>query len=105
MPEAPALNKKNKLKKISKEMFSWTKENICDGLVVYKSDNVEIGAILVSIPKKAIGSSVKRNHLRRVVKEIYRKSIDGPSSKHFLVKFNADLVGFEKILENYFKNV
>ena len=52
MPEAPALNKKNKLKKISKEMFSWSKENICDGLVVYKSDNVEMGSILVSIPKK-----------------------------------------------------
>ena len=51
MPEAPALNKKNKLKKISKEMFSWSKENICDGLVAHKSDNVEMGSILVSIPK------------------------------------------------------
>ena len=105
MPEAPALNKKNKLKKLSKEMFSWSKENICDGLVVFTSHKVNVGAILVSIPKRVVGSSVKRNRLRRVVKEIYRKSIDPPFNKHFLVKFNANLVGFEKILENYFKNV
>ena len=105
MPEAPALNKKNKLKKISKEMFSWSKENICDGLVVFTSHKVNVGAILVSIPKRVVGSSVKRNRLRRVVKEIYRKSIDPPFNKHFLVKFNANLVGFEKALENYFKNV
>ena len=105
MPEAPALNKNNKLKKISKEMFSWSKENICEGLVIYKSYKVEMGAILVSIPKSVVGSSVKRNRLRRVVKEIYRKSVDGPLNRHFLVKFNASLVGFEKVLENYFKNV
>ena len=105
MPEAPALNKKNKLKKLSKEMFSWSKENICDGLVVFTSHKVNVGAILVSIPKRVVGSSVKRNRLRRVVKEIYRKSIDPPFNKHFLVKFNANLVGFEKALENYFKNV
>ena len=105
MPEAQALNKKNKLKRLSKEMFSWSKENICDGLVVFASHKVNVGAILVSIPKRVVGSSVKRNRLRRVVKEIYRKSIDPPFNKHFLVKFNANLVGFEKALENYFKNV
>ena len=86
-------------------MFSWSKENICDGLVVFTSHKVNVGAILVSIPKRVVGSSVKRNRLRRVVKEIYRKSIDPPFNKHFLVKFNANLVGFEKALENYFKNV
>lgn len=105
MPKAPALNKKNKLKKISKEMFSWRRENICDGLVVFESGGVEEGAILVSIPKKVVGSSVERNRLRRVVKEIYRKSSDRSFNKHFLVKFNSNLVDFEKALENYFKNV
>ena len=53
------LTKKSKLKKISKEMFSWDSSKISNQISIYKQKTGEGGAVLVSIPKKVVKSAVR----------------------------------------------
>ncbi len=100
----PTLNKNNNLKKITRGMYSWNKSQICEGLLVFKKEGNGVGGILVSIPKRVVKSSVKRNRLRRVVKEVYRKCGGSSLGSYFLIKFNSGQDGFKKNLESYFEN-
>ena len=100
------LNKGNRLRKITRDMFGWKKTAVCDGVFVYeKSSEKKEPAILIAIPKSVIKSAVKRNNTRRKVREIFRKNISRDVGISFVVKFKGPPGKFTKELENYFKNV
>lgn len=84
------LNKKNKLKKIPKEMFSWESSKISNQISIYRQKVEEGSAVLVSIPKRVVKSAVRRNEIRRKTKEIFRKNKSLSDGYNFLVKFKAD---------------
>tara|TARA_B100000287_G_scaffold117572_1_gene109482 strand:- start:154 stop:474 length:321 start_codon:yes stop_codon:yes gene_type:complete len=99
-------SKKNRIKKITKRMFEWKKTKVCGDVVVFsKESNKKEPAILITIPKAVIKSAVKRNKIRRRVREIFRKNISRGVGVDFLVKFNGCPKDFGSELEEFFKNV
>lgn len=99
-------SKKNRIKKITKNMFGWDKTKVCDGVVVFKKhSNTKIPAILILIPKAVIKTAVERNSIRRRVREIFRKTVSKSVGVDFLVKFNSCPAVFGSKLEEFFKNV
>ena len=100
------LNKENRLRKITREMYGWKKTAVGDEIFVYeKGSERKEPAILIAIPKSVIKSAVKRNNTRRKVREIFRKNIPRDVGISFVVKFKGPPGKFTKELENYFKNV
>ena len=55
----------------------------------YKKTNVEKNKILISIPKKKYKTAVKRNHIKRKVREAYRfkKNLLENPNKYFHIAF------------------
>ena len=100
----PPLTKKSKLKKISKEMFSWDSSKISNQISIYKQKTGEGGAVLVSIPKKVVKSAVRRHEIRRKTKEIFRKNKSLSGGYNFLVKFKADCDPKVEEFLSYLKN-
>ena len=100
----PPLNKKSKLKKISKEMFSWDSSKISNQISIYKQKTGEGSAVLVSIPKRVVKSAVRRNEIRRKTKEIFRKNKSLSDGYNFLVKFKADCDPKAEEFLSYLKN-
>ena len=99
-------DKKNRIKKIKKEMFGWKKTKVCDEILVFeKESNKKEPAILITIPKAIVKSAVQRNKIRRRVREIFRKNVSKEDGVDFLVKFNGCPEGFGSKLEGFFKNV
>ena len=98
------LNKKNKLKKIPKEMFSWESSKISNQISIYRQKVEEGSAVLVSIPKRVVKSAVRRNEIRRKTKEIFRKNKSLSDGYNFLVKFKADCDPNVEEFLSYLKN-
>ena len=98
------LTKKNKLKKISKEMFTWDSSKISNQISIYRQKVEEGSAVLVSIPKRVVKSAVRRNEIRRKTKEIFRKNKSLSDGYNFLVKFKADCDPNVEEFLSYLKN-
>ena len=98
------LTKKNKLKKISKEMFAWDSSKISNQISIYRQKVEEGSAVLVSIPKRVVKSAVRRNEIRRKTKEIFRKNKSLSDGYNFLVKFKADCDPNVEEFLSYLKN-
>tara|TARA_Y100000813_G_C24119586_1_gene331963 strand:+ start:26 stop:439 length:414 start_codon:yes stop_codon:yes gene_type:complete len=98
------LTKKNKLKKISKEMFTWDSSKISNQISIYRQKVEEGSAVLVSIPKRVVKSAVRRNEIRRKTKEIFRKNKSLSDGYNFLVKFKADCDPKVEEFLSYLKN-
>ena len=98
--------KKNRIRKITKQMYGWEKTKVCDGLVVFQKKSINKNpAILILIPKAVIKKAVDRNRIRRMVREAFRKNISQRLGVDFLVKVNSCPAGFRSKLEEFYKNV
>ncbi len=106
MPGNLCYDKSLRIKALSKQMFSWQGEEIFKGVNIYHKKKPESPpSVLVLIPKKSVNSAVSRNLLRRRTKEVFRKSVNREKPMNYLIKFNGFVVGFERRLELFLKNV
>jgi len=88
----------------NKQQINTTLINKCIEISLIDSDD-PFSSIRISIPKKIIKSAVKRNRIKRQIKEIYRCNFQKNLNKNFLVKFKKEDCVFKKELEEFFSNV
>ena len=69
----PPLNKKSRLKKISKEMFSWDSSKISNQISIYKQKTGEGSAVLVSIPKRVVKVRLEEMKLEEKLRKFLGK--------------------------------
>ena len=87
-------------------MFGWSVCNVTDGVsVFFNTNNNNKNTVLVSVPKKAVKEAYKRNLLKRKAKEVFRLNVKRDKSADYLIRFNKFAEGFERSLEDFFKNV
>ena len=86
-------------------MFGWSVCNLTDGVSVFFNPNNNKNTVLVSVPKKAVKEAYKRNLLKRKAKEVFRLNVKRDKSADYLIRFNKFAEGFERSLEDFFKNV
>ena len=78
--------------------------NNCIEIGLSDSDG-PFSSIRISIPKKIVKSAVKRNKIKRQIKEIYRCNFQKNLNKKFLVKFKREDCVFKEELKEFFSNV
>ena len=78
--------------------------NNCIEIGLSDSDG-PFSSIRISIPKKIVKSAVKRNKIKRQIKEIYRCNFQKNLNKNFLVKFKREDCVFKEELKEFFSNV
>tara|TARA_B100000886_G_scaffold107590_1_gene71849 strand:- start:127 stop:399 length:273 start_codon:yes stop_codon:yes gene_type:complete len=88
----------------NKQQINTTLINKCIEISLIDSDD-PFSSIRISIPKKIVKSAVKRNRIKRQIKEIYRCNFQKNLNKNFLVKFKKEDCVFKKELEEFFSNV
>ncbi len=88
----------------NKQQINTTLINKCIEISLIDS-NDPFSSIRISIPKKIVKSAVKRNRIKRQIKEIYRCNFQKNLNKNFLVKFKKEDCVFKKELEEFFSNV
>ena len=93
------MKKENRIKKneeIAKIVLSKQKVK-SDYFFIYYQKNENITRVAVSVSKK-IGNSVKRNHAKRIIRELVRPNINKIKPANLVVVVKKDLFGvnFEK---------
>ena len=73
-------------------------------MFIYYQKNENITRVAVSVSKK-IGNSVKRNHAKRIIRELVRPNINKFKPANLVVVVKKDLFGvnFEKLTNEKFR--
>ena len=100
------MKKENRIKKneeIAKIVLSKQKVK-SDYFFIYYQKNENITRVAVSVSKK-IGNSVKRNHAKRIIRELVRPNINKIKPANLVVVVKKDLFGvnFEKLTNEMFR--
>ena len=100
------MKKENRIKKneeIAKIVLSKQKVK-SDYFFIYYQKNENITRVAVSVSKK-IGNSVKRNHAKRIIRELVRPNINKIKPANLVVVVKKDLFGvdFEKLTDEMFR--
>ena len=100
------MKKENRIKKneeIAKIVLSKQKVK-SDYFLIYYQKNENITRVAVSVSKK-IGNSVKRNHAKRIIRELVRPNINKIKPANLVVVVKKDLFGvnFEKLTNEMFR--
>ena len=100
------MKKENRIKKneeIAKIVLGKQKVK-SDYFFIYYQKNENITRVAVSVSKK-IGNSVKRNHAKRIIRELVRANINKFKPANLVVVVKKDLFGvnFEKLTNEMFR--
>ena len=100
------MKKENRIKKneeIAKIVLSKQKVK-SDYFFIYYQKNENITRVAVSVSKK-IGNSVKRNHAKRIIRELVRPNLNKFNPVNLVVVVKKDLkdVDFFKLTEEMFR--
>ena len=100
------MKKENRIKKneeIAKIVLSKQKVK-SDYFFIYYQKNENITRVAVSVSKK-IGNSVKRNHAKRIIRELVRPNLNKFKPANLVVVVKKDLFGvnFEKLTDEMFR--
>lgn len=100
------MKKENRIKKneeIAKIVLNKQKVK-SDYFFIYYQKNENITRVAVSVSKK-IGNSVKRNHAKRIIRELVRPNLSkfNPTNLVIVVKKDLYNVDFEKLTNEMFR--
>lgn len=97
MKETESLKKNYEFARVYRKGKYYTSNNLTLYVLSTKGNTKKIG---ITVSKKAYGKSVKRNRVRRLVRESYKnyeKEIKKNTSMVFVVRKNSELPSFVKI--------
>ena len=100
------MKKENRIKKneeIAKIVLSKQKVK-SDYFFIYYQKGESLSRVAISVSKK-IGNSVKRNHAKRIIREVVRPNLNKISPVNLVVVVKKDLsnIEFEKITNEMFR--